>query len=317
MSERVLITSSDPEGLARAVGVELGEPLPWCRLDGPGFEQATIWLCASAPPESPLRLPRLRWIQSGWAGVENWFTRPEWVDGIILTRTIGDFPQRIAQHVLGYLLARTLRVDEALRGMAERSWKRWTPDSIAGNHLLIVGMGAIGAEVASVARAFGMQVAGVRRNAGQEEPPRAGAAGRSSPEVAPPRDLPGLLAWADFVVNLLPLTPETESFFNAERFGSMKRGSVFLNVSRGGTVDETALLRALGRGRPGSAILDVFREEPLPPDHPLRGREDIWVTPHVAGIGTAEPLARDFAENWRRYKTGAPLRNLVDRARGY
>jgi phosphoglycerate dehydrogenase-like enzyme len=312
VSERVLITSSDPDALARAVGQELGKPLPWCRLDGPGFEQATIWFCAGAPPESPLRLPRLRWIQSGWAGVENWFTRPEWVDGVLLTRTVGDFPQRIAQHVFGYLLARTLRVDEALRAMAERSWKRWTPDSIAGKRLLVVGMGAIGAEVASVARAFGMQVAGVRRSAID-----AGDPGRTSREAAPPRDLAELLAWADFVVNLLPLTPETESFFNAERFGRMKRGSVFLNVSRGGTVDESALQRALGRGRPGSAILDVFREEPLPPEHPLRAREDVWVTPHVAGIGTAEPLARDFAENWRRFERGEPLLNLVDRARGY
>jgi len=308
VSERVLITSSDPGGIARAVEELTGEPLPWCRLDAPGFEQATIWFCAGAPPEAPLRLPRLRWIQSGWAGVDTWFTRPEWTESVVLTRTIGDFPQRIAQHVLGYLLARTLRVDEALRTMAERSWKRWTPDSIAGKNLLVVGMGAIGAEVASAARALGITVDGVRRGDGEGAPPRGAASSR---------DLPDLLARADFVVNLLPLTAETESFWNAKRFGAMKAGSTFLSVSRGGTVDETALLRALGRGRPGFAILDVFREEPLPADHPFRGRDDVWVTPHVAGVGTTQPLARDFAENWRRYRAGEPLQNPVDRARGY
>jgi glyoxylate/hydroxypyruvate reductase A len=126
-----------------------------------------------------------------------------------------------------------------------------------------------------------------------------------------------LLAAADFVVNLLPLTAETESFWNAERFAAMKQGSTFLNASRGGPVDEKALLRGLGKRRPGFAILDVFREEPLPPEHPLRGRDDVWITPHVAGISTIEPLARDFAENLRRFRAGETLQNRVDRERGY
>ncbi len=197
MSERVLITSSDPEGLARAVERLIQEPFPWCRLDAPGFDQATIWFCAGAPPESPLSLPKLRWIQSGWAGVETWFTRPEWTEGVDLTRTVGDFPQRIAQHVLGYLLARTLGVDAAFREMAERSWKRWTPGSIAGKNLLVVGMGAIGVEVAAAARAFQMQVVGVTRRGGS-----GGAHPLDAPET---RGLPELLGWADSVVNLLPL----------------------------------------------------------------------------------------------------------------
>ncbi len=307
--ERVLITSSDPEGLARAVEGLSREPLSWFRLDAPGFDQATIWFCAGAPPESALTLPKLRWIQSGWAGVDNWFSRPEWTGEVELTRTVGDFPQRIAQHVLGYLLARSLRVDTALREMAERSWKRWTPDSIAGKNLLVVGMGAIGAEVAAVASAFGMHVDGVTRSTA--------APGRRPPDAPETRDLPGLLAGADFVVNLLPLTAETESFWNAERFAAMKQGSTFLNASRGGTVDEKALLRGLGRRRPGFAILDVFREEPLPPEHPLRGRDDVWITPHVAGISTIESLARDFAENLVRFRAGETLRNRVDRERGY
>src|SRR2546427_46810 len=178
MSERVLITSSDPEGLARAVEKEIGEPFPWYRLDAPGFDQATIWFCAGAPPQSPLALPKLRWIQSGWAGVDNWFDRPEWGERVLLTRTVGDFPQRLAQHVMGYMLARTLRVDEALREMAERSWKRWTPDSIAGKNLLVVGMGAIGAEVASAARALGLTVDGVRRGDDEWAPPRDAASSR-------------------------------------------------------------------------------------------------------------------------------------------
>lgn len=309
MTERILITYSDPEGLAGAVEAESGKPLPWCRLDARGFEDATVWFCAGSPPEVPLRLPNLRWIQSGWGGVENWFDRPEWGADVALTRTVGDFPQRIAQHVFGYLLARTLHVDGALRQMAERSWKRWTPDSIAGRNLLIVGMGVIGVEVAAVARAFQMHVAGMRRGAGAKNGRALDARGTE--------DLPELLPWADIVVNLLPLTPKTESFWDAERFARMRPGSVFVNVSRGATVDENALLRGLERGRPESAILDVFRDEPLSSDHPLRGRDDVWITPHIAGVSTIPAMARDFAENLRRFCAEEPLRNRADRARGY
>lgn len=298
MSDRVLITSSDPGGLARAVEEILGQPLPWFRLDAPGFDQSTVWFCAGAPPESALRLPQLRWIQSGWAGVENWFQRSEWGTDVALTRTVGDFPERIAQHVLGYLLARALRVDTAFREMAEKSWKKWTPDTLQGKELLVVGMGAIGKGVAVAARALGMEVRGVTRSQAQH-------------------DLLELLGRADAVVNLLPHTPETESYWNAERFRALKPGAIFVNVSRGATVDEPALLKGLGRGRPGFAILDVFRDEPLPPESPFRGREDVWITPHVAGLSTTPALARDFAENWKRYRAEAPLHNVVDRARGY
>ncbi len=187
MSERILITSSDPEGLARAVEARTKESFSWCRLDGPGFAQATIWFCAGAPPESPLRLPKLRWIQSGWAGVDHWVDRPEWTDGVELTRTIGDFPRRIAQHVLGYLLARSLRVDTAFREMQERTWKKWTPGSLEGKSLLVAGMGAIGSEVAAAARAFGMEVFGVRRT----------LVGPTDAGISGVNDLPLLLKRAD------------------------------------------------------------------------------------------------------------------------
>ncbi|MBI4364443.1 MAG: D-2-hydroxyacid dehydrogenase [Candidatus Latescibacteria bacterium] len=309
MSDRILITDTDPETLSRAVEAEWGRPLPWSRLDSRRFEDASVWLCAGAPPERPIRLAKLRWIHSGWAGVESWFGRPEWAKDVALTRTVGDLPQRMAQYVFGYLLTRVLDVPEAMRQMGERSWRRWVPDSLVGRNLLIVGMGMVGVEVAAVARAFQMHVSGVRRGS-------RGADGRVL-DARGAEDLPALLAWAHVVVNLLPLTPETDSFWDARRFALMRPGAVFFNVARGATVDEKALLRGLDRGRPGMAVLDVFRDEPLPPEHPLRGRDDVWITPHVAGVSTVPAIARDFAENWRRFTAGEPLRYLVDRARGY
>jgi glyoxylate/hydroxypyruvate reductase A len=129
--------------------------------------------------------------------------------------------------------------------------------------------------------------------------------------------LPEFLGEADIIVNVLPHTRATESFWNRARFESMAEGSVFVSISRGATVDEGALLEAIRKGRPGRAILDVFREEPLPPDHPLRGFDEIWITPHVAGTGTVVELARDFAANWSKYQTRSSLLHVVDRERGY
>jgi glyoxylate/hydroxypyruvate reductase A len=163
--------------------------------------------------------------------------------------------------------------------------------------------------VASVGRALGVAVSGIRRGAPTADERAEGIFG--------PEALADRLAEADHVVNLLPLTRETEDYWNAERFAAMRKGATFINVSRGATVDEAALRRGLDAGRPGFAILDVFREEPLPAGHWMRAHASVWVTPHVAGIGTVEPMARDFAENWMRYRKGAPLERRVDRARGY
>lgn len=307
--ELVLITHPDPAALAREVAACLGEPLRWCRLDAPGAAEALVWFCAGPLPEATLRLPHLRWIHTGWAGVEAWFRRGEWSPEVTLTRTVGDYPARMAEYVFGYLLARTLDIPQALRQMEQRAWKRWTPGSLAGKRLLVVGMGAIGSAVANVARALGMEVEGVRRVAPSEADRAAGFRG--------PEDLPGCLARADVVLNLLPLTPETEGFWIAEHFATLGEGTIFVNISRGLTVDEKALRDGLRRGKPAFAILDVFQEEPLPPDHPYRRDPRVWVTPHIAGLGTVPMMARAFAENWRRFRAGEPLLHVVDRARGY
>jgi phosphoglycerate dehydrogenase-like enzyme len=309
MTPRVLLSHHDPDSLAREVGSILGEALAWLPADHPGARDAEVWFCATRPPTEPLDLPSLRWIHSGWAGIETWFSRPEWRADVVLTRTVGDFPRRIAEYVFGYLLARELDVPEALRQMDDRSWKRWVPESLAGRSLLIVGYGEIGRAVGAVGLALGMEVSGIRR--GPVDP-----TDRAS-GVHPAEEIVDCLGRADVVVNLLPATPWTESFWNSGRFSAMRRGAIFINASRGSTVDEQALLAAIGRGQPARAILDVFREEPLPTSHPLRGHPEIWITPHVAGIGTSAALALEFAEQWRAFRSGSPLRHVVSRERGY
>ena len=306
---RVLLTDARPEPLQRAVEEAVGRELPWVDPEDADLDEVDVWFCAGPPPGRVLELPNLEWIHSGWAGVEGWFRRPEWSAGVRLTRTVADFPERMAEYVFAYLLAQELGVARAIRQMQNRAWRRWVPGSIHGRTMLVVGYGAIGSAIAARARAFGMRVQGVRRG-----PVTSSDESQGVHELS---RLPELLGDADIVVNVLPHTRDTESLWNGERFDLMKDGAVFVSISRGATVDEGALLDAIRAGRPGRAILDVFREEPLPPDHPLRGFDEIWITPHVAGTGTVAELARDFAANWSRYQARRPLLHVVDRERGY
>ena len=144
-----------------------------------------------------------------------------------------------------------------------------------------------------------------------------------------PRDVPGIpchhghdglraaLEAADIIVTLLPKTPETENFLNAETLGWCKPGAVILNPGRGALIDDAALLAALDAGRIGHATLDVFRVEPLPQDHPYWTHPRVTVTPHIAADTRPATSARVIAENIRRGQAGEPFLHLVDRARGY
>ena len=306
---RILLTDAHPEALRAAVEEAVGHELPWVGPEDANLDDVEVWFCAGPPPGRVLTLPSLDWIHSGWAGVEEWFRRPEWGGDVELTRTVADFPERMAEYVFAYLLAQELGVARAIRQMQDRAWRRWVPGSIHGRTMLVVGYGAIGSAIASRGRAFGLRVQGIRRG-----PVTSSEENQGVHELS---RLPELIGETDIVVNVLPHTRDTESFWNRERFESMKPGAVFVSISRGGTVDEGALLEAIRAGRPGRAILDVFRVEPLPPDHPLRGKDEIWITPHVAGTGTVVELARDFAANWARYQTRRPLLHVVDRERGY
>ena len=178
--------------------------------------------------------------------------------------------------------------------------------------MLIVGLGAIGSEVARLAAAFGASVTGIRRRVGAGAP--AGVE-----HVAGPRDLARELPHADVVVVSAPQTPETRHLLGAPEFALMKDGAVLVNVSRGKLVDEAALLAALESGRLRGAALDVFEHEPLESSSPLWRRRDVLVTPHVAGF--FEHYWRDvvelFGDNLRRFASGEPLRNVVDKTAGY
>jgi phosphoglycerate dehydrogenase-like enzyme len=208
----------------------------------------------------------------------------------------------MAEYVMAGVLDAFQGGAERRRLQAEHRWERQPFREINGSRWLIVGFGAIGKGVADRARAFGAHVTGVRRDQAPDP---------SAERIAAVSDLPALLPEADVVVLCCPLTAETHHLANAAFFAAMKPGAVFVNVGRGGLVDESALLAALDKGIPEHAVLDVFEAEPLPQDSPFWSNPRVSLTPHSSGMSAGNAPRNDhlFVENLRRYLAKQPLLN--------
>lgn len=217
----------------------------------------------------------LKWLQIWAAGIERMPLATMRERGIWLTNVSGVHAYPISESVFAMLLAYTRRLHRAIRNQSERRWEPQGDQGEAhGRTMAVLGVGAIGAEVARIAKAFGMTVLGVRRS-GQPEP--------FVDRMTTFEGLPEVLAESDYVVNCLPLTAETRHIIGRESFRRMKPGAFYINIGRGGTTDTEALLEALREGRLGGAGLDVFEQEPLPADHPLWTMDNVIVTPHHTG----------------------------------
>lgn len=253
------------------------------------------------------RASKLRWIQVMGAGIERFFV-PELPRRVILTRAAGIFGPWMAEYTLGWCLWVTQRIDQFRRQQLERRWIPVDPVRLRGATLCVIGLGDIGRHIARAARALGMLVVGVTRGgrpiAGVERVYRAGA-------------IRAALMRADFVVLTVPLLPETRGLIGEPELSAMKPSAWLLNIARGPVVDEKALTHALRERRIAGAVLDVFDDEPLPPEHPLWALDNVAVTPHIAGPSIPAEIAPIFNDNLRRYLSGRPLRYLVDRRRGY
>ena len=256
------------------------------------------------------RAPRLRWIQSISAGVEE-FARPVLTEhGIILTSAAGVYDPGLAESVLGFLLAFSARILEDAR-LEPGAWPHEKTRLLRGTTALVVGAGSIGTETGRLLRAAGAHVRGLARTSR--------AADGIFEAIAGAGDLHAELAEADHVVNVLPRTASTERMFDATAFAAMKPTAFFVNIGRGATVDEPALIDALASGGIAGAALDVFEVEPLPPASPLWRMSNVLVSPHRAGDHErwADDVVALFVDNLRRFVAGEPLRNVVDVELGY
>lgn len=343
LAERPLVVLSPGFDDARRAALEDAAPIVEL-LDAadPSFDvrfvDADGWI--GKPTDAQLaRCERLRWIQSPTASLEHFLTPALVAHPATLTNCRGLFGDVIAEHVFGYLLSMSRNLHHYRDRQRERRYEAvrdergdgdappQTPDFATGpafvlppdrtHHrlqdwsLLIVGVGGIGAAIATRAAAWGIRVAGV-------DPQRRRLSG-VLPTIDPPQRLPECIGRFDVVIIAAPLTAQTRGLFDRDLIGCMKPGSRLINVGRGPIVSTDAVVEALQSGHLAGVGLDVVEEEPLPPDHPLWDCPNAILTPHVAACSPviAERHLRLIVDNLRRFAEGRPLRNVVDKTAGF
>ena len=249
---------------------------------------------------------RTRAVLGLWAGVEDIVTNQTLTQPLARMVDPG-LATGMAEWVSGHILRHHLGLDADIlnRGSV---WEPRVPQLAQERTVGILGLGALGSACAAMLVALGFQVAGWSRR-----PRRMDGIDTYSGDEG----FLSVLGRSDFLVLLLPLTMHTENIIDARALARIKTGAVLLNPGRGGLIDDDALLAALDGGRVSQATLDVFRTEPLPPDHPFWAHPKVTVTPHIASATRPETAARVIAENVRRGEVGLPFVNLVDRDQGY
>ena len=296
------------------------------------LEQAAQAEIIFGPPrvEHAAAAKKLKWLQSSSAGVEKIALSEVFQKGVFALTTAAGLHDSCAEHTLALLLALTRQVGlyartaaaagagnetgAGMRPYAPEIWERrkghGSPRVLHGQTLGLLGLGAIGRAVARIAKAMGMRVFGVSYH-GKPVP--------ECDETHPVAQLDELLPRMDVLVLLLPAAPETTGLLSAARIAKLPRHALVVNAGRGSAIDEPALIAALRDGRIAGAGLDVFAKEPLPPDSPLYGLPNVVLTPHIGGNRPdyAERAFEIFVGNLERWVRGEPLRNVVERERGY
>lgn len=264
--------------------------------------------------------PQLGWVHSAAAGVGAALFPEMLASPVLFTNSAGVHAIPIAEHVIAGVLHFYRGLDLAHANQAKSSWDRSTfvgenspVRELGGSRMLVVGTGGIGSAVAERASALGMVCTGVRRRPELGVPPGFAA-------VYGMDALERLLPQADVLVLSAPLTAETGQLMDGDMLSRLPAHAVVVNVARGALLDEGALLDRLGAGRLRGAVLDVFGVEPLPADSPLWRNPRVLLTPHVSAVSPERFWERQLAlilDNWRRYREGSPLMNLVDKQAGY
>jgi phosphoglycerate dehydrogenase-like enzyme len=317
---RTILISLRDEAITPEYRDQIESLLPDARLlitNQPDEIEAMLGEIEIAVGNFPIKwIPRahnLRWLQQWGAGTDWLMKHPE-IAGLdfILTNASGVHAIPISEHILALMLGLSRRIPQAVRTQLEH---RWVPNEDAfelhGKNLLLIGLGAIGRQTALVTSALGMHVTGIRRS------PAKKVAGVE--HLVGQKQLLQVLPEADFVVLTIPLTHETRHMFDAQALAAMKPSAIIINIGRGATIDEAALVRALQEGKIAGAGLDVFETEPLPDSSPLWTMENVLITAHYSGSTPHyDQRAFDiFIDNLERYSRGQPLRNVVDKHLGY
>ncbi len=261
--------------------------------------------------------PQLRWVQTTSAGVGPLVKRLGLQDAdLIVTTTSGIHAQPLAEFVFAALLFHTKELGRLRNEQRMHQWNRFAGVELAGQTMAIIGPGRIGREIGRIAHAFRMRVVAMGRDS---SPTRAETLGVD--QLYDRRELHQMLGEADCLVVCAPLTPETADLLGAAELAALKPGAVFVNVGRGSLVDEDALLRGLRDGSIAFAALDVFRQEPLPPDSPFWDMPNVLINPHSASTVVTEnaKIAELFVRNLGHYLAGEfdQMSPILDKQRLY
>ena len=321
MNERTTVVIQGVESAGAVPGIEAIEPDAELRCASdfdslrealPGAEVVLGWnFRADDIARAFDRADRLRWIQWGGAGVDATLFPALVESDVTLTNVRGVFDQPMAEYTLGMILGFAKDFRGSYNRQRERKWSYRLNELIAGTRALVVGAGSIGRAIARTLRAAGIEVEGVGRTARDGDPDFGRVHDNGSLDRA--------LGSADWVVLIAPLTEQTRGMFDASRFAAMKPTARFFNLGRGALVDEPAMIEALANGVIAGAGLDVFTEEPLPAESPLWEMENVFVSPHMSGDyqGHKKAMAEVFIENFRRFRAGKTLTNVVDKRLGF
>jgi phosphoglycerate dehydrogenase-like enzyme len=294
-------------------------------------EAEVLYMWFATPIPTPEQAPKLRWVQLYSAGVDEVLHRPLFHSQVTFTTASGVHAIAIPEYVMTMILAWSHRLPTLLELQRQGDWPKSSvrstllvPEELRGKTIGIVGYGSIGREVARLAHAFGMRILAMQRGSDHHDKgyqiANVGDPEGTFPErYFAPTDLYRMLAECDVVVIAIPLTPSTRGMFNEAAFAAMKSSAFLVNIARGAVCDEQALIRALQQKQIAGAALDVVEHEPLSSESPLWHLPNVLLTPHISGLTSHynERVAALFEENLRRYLSGEPLVNVVDKTQGY
>ncbi|MBM7573330.1 D-2-hydroxyacid dehydrogenase [Aquibacillus albus] len=259
-------------------------------------------------PKASLDFSKVKWVHSTGAGVDRFLDERNWDPGVLLTRTIASFGQKIAEYSLSYILRHLQKHNQFIQYQAKKEWNPVTPGILSEQRVVVFGTGEIGQVVANKLSSLGVSVTGVS------------ASGSGKPYfdqvIAQNKDLTSYLSNANWVISTLPLTSDTNGMLDEKIFTKLNSAG-FINVGRGKTVNTNHLLNALDDEKIHTAVLDVFEEEPLPQSSPFWEHDNVIITPHISAETTPAEAVACFLETLEKVEASENFKNQVDIDRGY
>ena len=313
--ESILVCYTVPPEMLAAAKIEFPQ-FDWHQSTPADAEAiASASIIFGKPDIKLLRSARaLKWLQNPSAGVEKWAECDAFLQGSFQLTTASGMHESCAQHAFALLLALSRKIHFYNKTLVPGGWKSKreadAPLVLTGQTLGVLGLGAIGKRICELGRAFGMKTIGVNRS---------GAPASEAGETHPISKLDTILPRCDALILILPATRETDNLIDARRLALLPKHALLINAGRGNAIDEAALLAALKNQNLSAAALDVFKQEPLPADSEFYKLENVLITPHLGGERPDyDERAFDiFLQNLHHYTRSEPLRNAVEKSRGY